>query len=160
MKSSSPTDSKLRVWSPTRRSKARPPPTAVPSAMVAVSRASAVDGRCRLTSKDMDGVHDMGGMHGFGPVDPSTTESGHEGWESRLQAVAFMAGAITRAGIEAIEPAKYLDSTYHERWLIAAEKRARRQGQGRHLMSSTGGEDDLRGRPRRTCRSAPRIPTT
>jgi len=70
----------------------------------------------------------MGGMHGFGSVDPSASESGHEGWESRLQAVAFMAGAITRAGIEAIEPAKYLDSTYHERWIIAAEKRAVAKG--------------------------------
>ncbi len=70
----------------------------------------------------------MGGMHGFGPVDPSASESGHEGWESRLQATAFMAGAITRATIEAIEPAKYLNSTYHERWIMAAEKRVVAKG--------------------------------
>ncbi|MCP5025024.1 MAG: nitrile hydratase subunit beta [Actinomycetia bacterium] len=72
----------------------------------------------------MDGVHDMGGMHGFGAVDTAAADSGHEGWESRLQAVAFMAGAITRAGIEEIEPVAYLDSTYHERWIVCAEGRA------------------------------------
>lgn len=71
----------------------------------------------------MDGVHDMGGMHGFGPVDAAATDSGHEGWESRLQALAFLSGGITRAGIEAIDPAKYLNSTYHERWVICAERR-------------------------------------
>ena len=74
----------------------------------------------------MDGIHDMGGMHGFGPVDSSATHSGHEGWETRLQAAAFLARAITRGDIEAIEPATYLDSTYHERWVIAAEHRAAR----------------------------------
>ncbi|MCP3910922.1 MAG: nitrile hydratase subunit beta [Actinomycetia bacterium] len=72
----------------------------------------------------MDGIHDMGGMHGFGAVDAAATESGYEGWESRLQAVAFIAGAITRGGIEQIEPIRYLDSTYHERWILCAEDRA------------------------------------
>ena len=75
----------------------------------------------------MDGIHDMGGMHGFGPVEVSAIEplpDGWEGWENRLQAVALLSGTITRPGIEAIEPATYLESTYHERWIIAAENRA------------------------------------
>lgn len=76
----------------------------------------------------MDGIHDLGGMHGFGPVDPTATESGAGGWESRLQAVALLGRALTRADVEAIEPADYLDSTYHERWLIAAEKRSMAKG--------------------------------
>lgn len=71
----------------------------------------------------MDGIHDMGGMHGFGPVDANATASGHEGWETRLQAVALMTRGITRAGIEALDPAVYLAATYHERWLLCAEER-------------------------------------
>jgi nitrile hydratase beta subunit len=69
----------------------------------------------------MDGIHDMGGMHGFGAVDVDAVESSPENWKNRLQAVAILSRGIRRSEIEAIPPADYLASSYHERWLIGAE---------------------------------------
>ena len=71
----------------------------------------------------MDGIHDMGGMAGFGPVDVSAAGSGHEGWEARLQATALLSGGMSRPGIEAIPPAQYLASGYAEKWLVCSEQR-------------------------------------
>lgn len=71
----------------------------------------------------MDGIHDMGGMAGFGPVDVSAEASGHEGWEARLQATALLSGGMSRPGIEAIPPAEYLASGYAEKWLVCSEQR-------------------------------------
>ena len=71
----------------------------------------------------MDGIHDMGGMQGFGPIDTSAVEPTHEAWETRMQVVAFVSGAVSRGSIEAIDPATYLSSSYHERWLLAGEQR-------------------------------------
>ena len=71
----------------------------------------------------MDGVHDMGGMHGFGPVrTPDGDLTHHEEWEPRAQVVALLAGAARRADIEALDPAVYLSSSYYVRWLRTAEK--------------------------------------
>lgn len=71
----------------------------------------------------MDGVHDMGGMHGFGPVrTPGGELTHHEAWETRAQVVALLAGAARRADIEALDPAVYLSSSYYVRWLRTAEK--------------------------------------
>jgi nitrile hydratase subunit beta len=71
----------------------------------------------------MDGIHDMGAMAGFGPVDVSADASGHEGWEARLQATALLSGGMSRPGIEAIPPAEYLASGYAEKWLVCSELR-------------------------------------
>jgi nitrile hydratase len=71
----------------------------------------------------MDGIHDMGGMAGFGPVDTSAVASGDEGWEARLQALALLSRGMSRPGIEAIPPAEYLASGYAEKWLVCAERR-------------------------------------
>jgi nitrile hydratase beta subunit len=71
----------------------------------------------------MDGIHDMGGMAGFGPVDVSAQASGHEWWEARIQATALLSGGMSRPGIEAIPPAEYLSSGYAEKWLVCAEQR-------------------------------------
>lgn len=76
----------------------------------------------------MDGIHDMGGMHGFGAVDVEAAEPSHENWESRLQAIAILSRGVRRSGIEAIPPADYLASSYHERWLMCAESVLVRQG--------------------------------
>ena len=70
----------------------------------------------------VDGVHDMGGMHGFGPVDPTAVDSSTEPWGNRLQVVAMLSRGVNRAGLEAIEPSVYLASKYHERWLLCAEQ--------------------------------------
>ena len=70
----------------------------------------------------MNGVHDMGGMHGFGPIDPD--ESGplfHHDWERRVFAMR-VASPIpipggSRNNIEQMNPAEYLRTSYYEKWL-------------------------------------------
>jgi len=77
----------------------------------------------------MNGVHDMGGMDGFGPVVREANEPVfHAGWEGRVYALASIAagaGLINadefRHAIERIPPARYLASSYYERWLAAVE---------------------------------------
>jgi nitrile hydratase beta subunit len=77
----------------------------------------------------MNGIHDMGGMDGFGPVTPEENEPVfHAPWESRVYAMANF--ALRHAGvnidefrhaIERIPPGRYLNSSYYERWLAAIE---------------------------------------
>ncbi|MCU1496267.1 MAG: nthB [Acidimicrobiales bacterium] len=70
----------------------------------------------------MDGIHDMGGMHGFGPVVTADGElAHHEPWELRAQILGLLSGSVSRGTIEALEPATYLGSSYYVRWLLAAE---------------------------------------
>jgi nitrile hydratase subunit beta len=81
----------------------------------------------------VDGVHDMGGMHGFGPVirDPGERELDeppfHEPWEARTLGLVVATEAkglrtgSTRPAIEKIEPASYLTSSYYERWARGVE---------------------------------------
>jgi len=84
----------------------------------------------------MDGVHDMGGMHGFGrAVWPGAEESYHERWEPRVFAIQMLvggeglgAGPGGRVVREEMEPARYLAASYYERWLYSAEQRLLRKG--------------------------------
>ena len=77
----------------------------------------------------MNGVHDMGGMDGFGPVVLEQNEPVfHAEWERRMYALASLAMRLARSNgdefrhaIERIPPARYLASSYYERWLAAAE---------------------------------------
>ncbi len=77
----------------------------------------------------MNGVHDMGGMDGFGPVVAEKNEPVfHADWERRAFALATVAWRLApanvdefRHAIERIPPARYLASSYYERWLAAAE---------------------------------------
>ena len=68
----------------------------------------------------MDGVHDMGGMHGFRPIERDESPF-HEEWEVRIHAIsnAMAAGGGGRYALEALEPAIYLGASYYERWLLA-----------------------------------------
>ena len=79
----------------------------------------------------MDGVHDMGGMHGFGEIPIERDEPVfHEPWEGRIYALGA-AGSLgmfpnidaSRHALEALPPDVYLSSTYYERWLKRAELR-------------------------------------
>lgn len=75
----------------------------------------------------VDGVHDVGGMHGFGPVMVEPDEPiFHADWERRVfgLAMAIMQGAGSslspgRAVIERIDPVTYLSSSYYESWMTA-----------------------------------------
>ena len=73
----------------------------------------------------MDGIHDLGGMHGFGPVEREENEPPfHAPWEAAVVALmraSRAAGVYNidefRHGVERMVPAVYLGSTYFERWL-------------------------------------------
>lgn len=73
----------------------------------------------------MDGVHDMGGMHGFGCIPYATDEPAfHHAWERRVwglcQAASYPDWANLDNGRHALElmpPDLYLSYSYFERWL-------------------------------------------
>ena len=73
----------------------------------------------------MNGIHDMGGMHGMGPIDPEPNEPVfHARWEARTLALNVAAGACGKWSIDAgrhsrerIPPAEYLRMSYYEKWL-------------------------------------------
>lgn len=77
----------------------------------------------------MNGIHDMGGMHGFGPVRVEKSEPlFHAAWEGRV--VGMFAGVLGagltnidafRHAIERMDPASYLTVGYYGRWLVALE---------------------------------------
>ena len=74
----------------------------------------------------MDGIHDMGGMHGFGKVEPEPNEPVfHAAWEGRSLALNRAMGAIGawtidegRAGIEELPPDVYLTRSYYGKWTL------------------------------------------
>ena len=75
----------------------------------------------------MNGVHDMGGMHGFGPVLPEANEPVfHAPWEGRVLGLTRLVGAWRRSNIDAgrhsielLPPVDYLSFSYYEKWLAA-----------------------------------------
>ena len=78
----------------------------------------------------MNGVHDMGGMDGFGKVEPERNEPVfHGAWEGRVLAMSRAIAAtgawnidVGRFGIERLRPDIYLASSYYERWHRRNEK--------------------------------------
>jgi nitrile hydratase beta subunit len=77
----------------------------------------------------MDGIHDMGGMDGFGKVEPEPNEPVfHAPWEGRCLALNRAMGFTgiwtideTRAGIEELPPDIYLTSSYYKKWALRLE---------------------------------------
>jgi nitrile hydratase beta subunit len=77
----------------------------------------------------MNGIHDLGGMDGFGAVVREEHEPVfHERWEARMFAIASAllgAGVANvdefRHAIERVPPHRYLASSYYERWMRAVE---------------------------------------
>src|SRR4051812_43864206 len=75
----------------------------------------------------MNGIHDMGGMHGFGPISPETNEpTFHQKWEGRMfglrRAMTSPPGfTIDRFRFlrESMPPATYLTWSYYEHWYFA-----------------------------------------
>jgi nitrile hydratase beta subunit len=84
----------------------------------------------------VDGIHDMGGMHGFGAVvEPGGDVAYHEDWEARVFAIHLListerlgAGPGGRPAREEMDPVRYLEASYYERWLWSAERRLLRKG--------------------------------
>ena len=103
----------------------------------------------------MNGIHDMGGMHGMGPVEIEPGEPVfHAPWEGRVLALNLAMGAwrkwnidASRHEIELIPPAQYLRMSYYEKWLARLVALALKSG----LVSRTEVES---GRPDRTAAKA------
>ncbi|WP_169566563.1 nitrile hydratase subunit beta [Sneathiella limimaris] len=79
----------------------------------------------------MDGVHDMGGMHGMGPVNPEDESDPvfHAEWEKRVFAINNAIGPLkirsideSRHARERMKPALYLSSSYYQIWLDGLER--------------------------------------
>ena len=78
----------------------------------------------------MNGVHDMGGMDGFGKVEPEPNEpTFHENWEARVMAMVRVMGAngginidMQRFARESLPPDVYLASSYYKKWFLAIEQ--------------------------------------
>ena len=72
----------------------------------------------------MNGIHDMGGMHGMGPIEYEENEPVfHTRWEARALAMTLAAGAWRKWNIDAgrhqverIPAADYLRMSYYEKW--------------------------------------------
>jgi len=74
----------------------------------------------------MNGVHDMGGMDGFGKVEVEQNEPPfHEKWEGRVLAMNRAMGAtgiwnidMSRHARELLAPPVYLAATYYQKWFL------------------------------------------
>ncbi len=77
----------------------------------------------------MNGVHDLGGMHGFPDLDYEPDESTfHHEWERRCFALNFATDSLGRwnldmwrHAVERMDPVGYLTTSYYEHWLHAME---------------------------------------
>lgn len=77
----------------------------------------------------MDGIHDMGGMDGFGRVEPEADEPVfHAPWEGRVLALNRAIGGLGlwnidqgRYGIELLPPHIYLAASYYQKWFLRLE---------------------------------------
>jgi nitrile hydratase len=89
-------------------------------------------------------IHDMGGMHGFGPVRAESNEPVfHEEWEGRVLAMQRAMGFTGlwtidggRASLETLPPLTYLAASYYQRWFLGLEKRV--------VAYGLVGEDELK----------------
>jgi nitrile hydratase len=87
----------------------------------------------------VNGIHDLGGMHGFGPVEPEPDEPVfHREWEARVFALTVAAGALGRWNLdrsrfarEQMPAAEYLATGYYEHWLFGLENLLDRSGLAR-----------------------------
>src|SRR5215510_7715293 len=78
----------------------------------------------------MNGIHDMGGMHGFGRVEPEPNEPP---FHSRSEALSLALNRAmsfakiwnidrSRAAIEELPPRDYLTLSYYQKWALRLEK--------------------------------------
>jgi nitrile hydratase subunit beta len=78
----------------------------------------------------VNGIHDLGGMHGFGAVAPERDEPVfHSDAEARVLALNRAMGYArlwnideSRAAIEKLPPDVYLTRSYYEKWLLRLEQ--------------------------------------
>jgi nitrile hydratase len=105
----------------------------------------------------MNGVHDMGGMHGMGPIHYEKNEPVfHARWEGRMFAMNRALGAwhkwnldSWRHDIELLPPADYLRMSYYQKWLAGMEIRLIKHGlvTRRELESGKPAPDSVKAVP-------------
>jgi nitrile hydratase subunit beta len=79
----------------------------------------------------MNGIHDMGGMQGMGPIEYEKNEPVfHAGWEARVYAMTRavaatdkLKGPSVRPPIESLTALEYLRMRYYEKWLTSLIER-------------------------------------
>jgi nitrile hydratase beta subunit len=79
----------------------------------------------------MNGIHDMGGMQGMGPIEYENNEPVfHAGWEARVYAMNRSLGATgklkppsVRPPIESLTALEYLHMSYYEKWFTSLIER-------------------------------------
>jgi nitrile hydratase subunit beta len=84
----------------------------------------------------MNGGHDLGGLHGLGPVAPEANEPVfHADWERRAFALTLAMGAHRRWNLdrsrftrENRHPVDYLSTGYYELWVKALEQLTTEEG--------------------------------
>jgi nitrile hydratase subunit beta len=84
----------------------------------------------------VNGIHDMGGMHGFGPVEGEADEPVfHSRWEARVFGLSLLSALrlggnidARRHGLERLDPVTYLRDGYYGRWLARLERELLRRG--------------------------------
>lgn len=84
----------------------------------------------------MNGVHDMGGMHGMGPIQYEKNEPVfHARWEARAYALTRAMRALgkwnidaSRHELELLPPAEYLRMSYYERWIARLVEQLMKSG--------------------------------
>lgn len=77
----------------------------------------------------MNGIHDLGGMDGFAPIEREENEPVfHSAWEARTFALALSGLGSRcfnidefRGTVERMPPVRYLSASYYERWLYSLE---------------------------------------
>ena len=81
-------------------------------------------------------IHDMGGMHGFGPVEREENEPVfHAPWEGRVYGMNRALGKLGlwtidmgRAAQERLPPRTYVSVSYYQRWFLGLEERVLAHG--------------------------------
>ena len=78
----------------------------------------------------MNGIHDLGGMDGIGPIVREHNEPVfHSDWERKVfgMFILTIVGGLFnddefRQSRESLEPVKYLEYSYYHQWLIAVQR--------------------------------------
>lgn len=94
----------------------------------------------------MNGIHDLGGMHGLGQVERERNEPVfHSEWERRVFAMTLASACAVKWNVdmgryarEQMPPAEYLATSYYEHWLFGLEKLLLDLGVVRRTELATG----------------------
>ncbi len=112
----------------------------------------------------MDGIHDMGGRQGFGPVSAAGDQSSfHEHWEKKINAISGRLVGLHvynmdeyRHAIERMDPRHYVNASYFERVYTAAATLLVEKGViDAAALDASAGEKVPLARPARPGRTGP-----